>query len=218
MSGCDVGAGRSVVMKLVTIGICSTAAPFNGACMRREIGRRLAGQEHGRSDHFTRRRGTPRFGVSEQRHVAGLDHLDGELVELPAPAELPRLEPRVRQPVLRRHLAHVVGGALVRGRRGEPRADRVHQHVEHRLDLRSIHAFVFDLRDDRGVNGLLRGPCRHTRGDGHPGDDGGDDAVSHGPSLLHLTRSHHLTEPERTSPSPVEPIEPVEPVEPHYFR
>jgi hypothetical protein len=112
-------------------------------------------QPHRRGHHASRSRGRPAAGVADERHVARLDHFNGQLVERPAAAELERLGMHVAQSDRLHLFLRPRDGALVRGRVGQPRANHGGEVVERLEHLRAVHAFGADLLDHAEVDLVL---------------------------------------------------------------
>jgi len=110
--------------------------------------------------HDTFRSGRPRVGIRDERHVPRLGHLDRQLVDLPAAAEVVRLEMRIRETPLREAIACPACRPHVRGRPGETRADVVGECAIERQRAGALQALGPDaservagitlLRDDAG--------------------------------------------------------------------
>ena len=128
---------------------------FQGIAHRLDLVRGLAGEPHRRGDDLAGGRRRPALGVANERHVTRLDHLERELLERPAPRERPRLEARVGQAVRRQSIPREIGGAFVRGRPGQARADVDGEHVEHWADLRALGPFGAHLREHVPIGGRL---------------------------------------------------------------
>ena len=143
-------------MKRVIIGCVITIAPLSCGAHRRHLVWRLPADEDRRGDDVAGGRGRPAVGVADERQVARLDHFDRQLLERPAPAEVPRLLVDVGEPRGGESIAREVGGAPERGRVGEPRTDLGGERLEDRRDLRVLQPLGADLREG-GIGRGLRG-------------------------------------------------------------
>ena len=80
-------------------------------------------EKNRRAGQFTCGRGRPRFGIADERHVARLDHFDGEFVERPAAPEFPRFLARIVEAPGFEFGLRIIGGGFECGRGRQTRAD-----------------------------------------------------------------------------------------------
>ena len=155
-----------------------------GTLRRHEIERR-------RRDGAVRPR-RPRERLDDERVLHGRDDVHLEVIVRPARvAELPRLQPSVRE-APRFHLLHrPFGRGLVGRRAGEPRPVDVGQEVERAHDPGMRRLFLADLRVDVGVDLFLGGERQRRR---RKRDDGGgcECACAHGAELYGMTDGARL--------------------------